>query len=47
MECQGPEWIRNLFTWLDDGRIPIEIMNNAMNWLYTKGIIICIDVKLV
>lgn len=44
-------WLKNLPklipTNIVDGRVPIEIINNAMNWLYTKGIIVCIDVNLV
>ena len=41
MLCKGPEWIINIFQWLEQNLITQEIADKAMNWLYAQSIIVC------
>ena len=41
MRCQAPYWIEYIFDYFYQNLISQETVNNAMNWLYEKGIIIC------
>lgn len=44
MICNAPEWILKIFDYFDLGEIDQFTLNNAMSWLYQKGIILCNDV---
>jgi len=39
--CNIPEWTVQLFYWVYDNVISQETLNSAMNWMVSKGLIIC------
>jgi len=41
MICNIPLWATVLFSWKDYELITQDILNNAMNWMLSKGLIIC------
>ncbi|UVF62293.1 hypothetical protein [Nitrososphaeria virus YSH_462411] len=43
MLYNAPHWVFTIFQWLKDGMIDQITVNNAMNWMLEKGLIIPIE----
>ena len=41
MICNGPEWVYDLFFWMEYNLINKLELDKALNWLYEKGIVYC------
>ena len=39
LDCLIPIWVWNIFSWIDGNELTI-----TLNWLITKGIIVCNEV---
>lgn len=44
MECLGPGWISELYAWVSNKDLILYELENALNWLYQKGIITCYEI---
>lgn len=44
LTCEAPRWVLHVFQFMYDNLITQEEVNEAMNWLLEKGLIICNEV---
>jgi hypothetical protein len=44
LTCDAPRWVLKVFEFLELDMITQETVNDAMNWLLSKSIIICNEV---
>jgi len=44
LECIAPKWVVSIFHFLDMELITQKVVNEAINWLYSKSIIVCNEI---
>lgn len=43
LECLAPKWTIQLFVWLQQEIINQDMVNEALWWMFDKGLITCYD----